>query len=84
MSRLLEQGHAPWVETVGFKAIAAFTIFQLVYLLIVYGITWIPIAGFLFPLPITALVPARALIMPKVPTLPTGPSSYSSKYNTLA
>lgn len=64
--RLLEQGHAPWVEIVSFKAVAGFTIFQLVYLLVVYGITWIPIAGFLFPLPIIALIPARALILPKV------------------
>lgn len=58
------------METVSFKAIAGFTIFQLVYVLVVYGITWIPIAGFLFPLPIIALIPARALILPKVPTLP--------------
>ena len=55
------------METVSFKAVAAFTICQLVYLLIVYGITWIPIAGFLFPLPIIALIPIRALILPKVP-----------------
>ena len=55
------------METVPFKAVAAFTICQLVYLLIVYGITWIPIAGFLFPLPIIALIPIRALILPKVP-----------------
>ena len=64
--RLLEQGHAPWVEIVSFRAVAGFTIFQLVYLLVVYGITWIPVAGFLFPLPIIALIPARALILPKV------------------
>jgi len=55
---------------VAFKAIAAFTVFQLAYLLVVYGITWIPIAGFLFPLPIIALIPARALILPKVPVSP--------------
>ena len=73
LSRLLEQGHAPWVETVSFKAIAAFTIFQLAYLLVVYGITWIPIAGFLFPLPIIALIPARALVLPKVPAQPIQP-----------
>ena len=65
--RLLERDHAPWVETVAFKAVAAFTICQLVYLLMVYGVTWIPIAGFLFPLPIIALVPVRAYILPKVP-----------------
>ncbi|KAK9917031.1 hypothetical protein WJX75_000146 [Coccomyxa subellipsoidea] len=64
--RLLEQGHAPYVETVPFRAVAAFTLCQLVYLLIVYGITWIPIAGFLFPLPIIALIPIRTYLLPKV------------------
>jgi len=54
------------VETVPFGAVAGFTAFQLVYLLIVYGITWIPIAGFLFPLPIIALIPIRTYILPKV------------------
>jgi hypothetical protein len=67
--RLLEQGHAPYVETVPFRAVAAFTLCQLVYLLIVYGITWIPIAGFLFPLPIIALIPIRTYLLPKVPAL---------------
>jgi hypothetical protein len=66
LGRLLEQGHAPYVETVPFKAVAAFTIFQLIYLLMVYGITWIPIAGFLFPLPIIALIPIRSYLLPKV------------------
>ncbi|EIE20406.1 hypothetical protein COCSUDRAFT_37744 [Coccomyxa subellipsoidea C-169] len=64
--RLLEQGHAPYVETLPYRAVAAFTLFQLVYLLIVYGITWIPIAGFLFPLPIIALIPIRTSLLPKV------------------
>ncbi len=64
--RLLEQGHVPYVETVPFRAVAAFTLFQLVYLLVVYGITWIPIAGFLFPLPIIALIPIRTYLLPKV------------------
>ena len=64
--RLLEQGHAPYVETLPFRAVAAFTLFQLAYLGVVYGITWIPIAGFLFPLPIIALVPIRTYLLPKV------------------
>ena len=58
------------METVSFKAVAAFTICQLSYLLVVYGVTWIPIAGFLFPLPIIALIPVRAYILPKVPSCP--------------
>lgn len=62
------------MEMVPFGAVAAFTTFQLVYLLIVYGITWIPIAGFLFPLPIIALVPIRTYLLPKVgrPKTPPG------------
>ena len=65
-ARLLEQGHAPYVETLPIRAVAAFTLFQLAYLGLVYGITWIPIAGFLFPLPIIALVPIRTYLLPKV------------------
>lgn len=67
--RVLEEGHATYVETVPFRAVAAFTLFQLVYLLFVYGVTWIPIAGFLFPLPIIALIPIRSFILPKVRSL---------------
>jgi hypothetical protein len=44
-SRLLEKGHAPYLETVPFSTIAWFTAFQLAYLLAVYGITWAGIAG---------------------------------------
>lgn len=57
--------HATFVETVPFKTIAAFTIFQTVYLLVCFGITWIPIAGVLFPLMIMLLVPVRQYILPK-------------------
>ncbi len=64
--RLLEEEHAAYVETVPFRAMAGFTLFQVAYLLFVYGITWIPIAGFLFPLPIIALIPIRSYILPKV------------------
>ncbi|MED6173199.1 putative boron transporter 2, variant 2 [Stylosanthes scabra] len=42
-----------------------FTIFQTVYLLLCFGITWIPIAGVLFPLLIMLLVPVRQYILPK-------------------
>ncbi|KAL4286977.1 hypothetical protein AHAS_Ahas19G0140100 [Arachis hypogaea] len=45
--------------------IAAFTIFQTVYLIVCFGITWIPIAGVLFPLMIMLLVPVRQYILPK-------------------
>jgi hypothetical protein len=63
---LLGAGHAPYVETLPFRAVAAFTLFQLAYLGFCYGITWIPIAGFLFPLPIIALVPIRTHLLPRV------------------
>ncbi|PRQ39559.1 putative bicarbonate transporter [Rosa chinensis] len=63
--KVLEEYHATFVETVPFKMIAAFTVFQTVYLLVCFGITWIPIAGVLFPLMIMLLVPVRQYILPK-------------------
>lgn len=63
--RVLEEYHATFVETVPFKTIAAFTLFQTVYLLMCFGITWIPIAGVLFPLLIMLLVPVRQYVLPK-------------------
>ena len=53
------------METVPFKTIAMFTIFQTAYLLVCFGITWVPIAGVLFPLMIMLLVPVRQYILPK-------------------
>ncbi|XP_021642926.1 probable boron transporter 2 [Hevea brasiliensis] len=63
--KVLEEYHATFVETVPFKTIAIFTIFQTAYLLVCFGITWIPIAGVLFPLMIMLLVPVRQYILPK-------------------
>ncbi|XP_068661629.1 probable boron transporter 2 isoform X2 [Aristolochia californica] len=63
--KVLEDYHATFVETVPFKTIAAFTIFQTTYLLVCFGITWVPIAGVLFPLMIMLLVPVRQYILPK-------------------
>ena len=62
---MLEKYHATFVETVPFKTIATFTVFQTVYLLVCFGITWIPIAGVLFPLFIMLLVPVRQYFLPK-------------------
>ncbi|KAL2243743.1 UNVERIFIED_CONTAM: putative boron transporter 2 [Sesamum indicum] len=62
---VLEEYHATFVETVPFKTIALFTVFQTVYLLLCFGITWIPIAGVLFPLLIMLLVPVRQYVLPK-------------------
>lgn len=64
--RVLEDYHATFVETVPFMTITAFTLFQTAYLLVCFGITWIPIAGVLFPLMIMLLVPARQYLLPKL------------------
>ncbi|TQE02759.1 hypothetical protein C1H46_011588 [Malus baccata] len=63
--KVLEEYHATFVETVPFKTIAALTIFQTAYLLVCFGITWVPTAGVLFPLMIMLLVPVRQYILPK-------------------
>lgn len=63
--KVLQGAHASFVEYVPFKYIAAFTILQIVYLLICFGVTWIPIAGILFPLPFFILISIREHILPK-------------------
>lgn len=64
--KVLEEQHATFVETVPFKTITLFTLFQTTYLLVCFGITWIPIAGVLFPLMIMLLVPVRQYFLPKL------------------
>ncbi|XAR70942.1 hypothetical protein NMG60_11027990 [Bertholletia excelsa] len=63
--KVLEGIHASFLESVPFKYTATFTIFQLVYFLICFGITWIPIAGILFPLPFFLLISIREHVLPK-------------------
>jgi len=63
--RVLEGPHASFVESVVPKTITIFTIFQLVYLLICFGITWIPIAGILFPVPFFLMILIRQYLLPK-------------------
>ncbi|XP_052209086.1 probable boron transporter 7 [Diospyros lotus] len=63
--KVLAGVHASFVETVPFKYIASFTLFQLAYFLVCFGITWIPIAGILFPLPFFILISIREHILPK-------------------
>lgn len=63
--RVIEECHAVFIETVPYKTVASFTIFQSIYLLICFGITWVPIAGVLFPLMIMLLVPVRQYLLPK-------------------
>ena len=62
---MLEDYHATFVETVPFKTIAMFTVFQTIYLMICFGLTWVPIAGVMFPLMIMLLVPVRQYFLPK-------------------
>ncbi|KAI3891243.1 hypothetical protein MKW98_007548 [Papaver atlanticum] len=64
--KILEGVHASFVETVPFKHMARFTILQFVYLLICFGVTWIPIAGILFPLPFFLLISIREHLLPKL------------------
>ncbi|KAM3759349.1 hypothetical protein ACB098_01G113800 [Castanea mollissima] len=64
--KVLEGSHASFVESVPFKCIATFTLFQIVYFLVCFGVTWIPIAGILFPLPFFLLVSIRQHLLPKL------------------
>eukprot|EP01018_Ginkgo_biloba_P022533 Gb_14917 [translate_table: standard] len=64
--KILEDVHASFVETVPFKTIAMFTIIQFLYLLACFGVTWIPIAGILFPIPFFLLIPIRQYFLPKI------------------
>ncbi|KAH9289308.1 hypothetical protein KI387_033425, partial [Taxus chinensis] len=64
--KVLEDVHASFLEKVPFMTIAKFTLFQFLYLLVCFGITWIPIAGILFPLPFFLLIPIRQYILPKL------------------
>lgn len=65
-NRILEAPHASFVENVPFRHISMFTLFQLAYLLICFGVTWIPVAGILFPLPFFLLISIRQHILPKL------------------
>ncbi|CAN6331584.1 unnamed protein product [Urochloa humidicola] len=63
--KVLEGPHASFVESVPFNTISAFTLFQLIYLLLVFGMTWIPMAGILFPLLFFFLIVIREHFIPK-------------------
>ncbi|TYI83404.1 hypothetical protein E1A91_D05G290600v1, partial [Gossypium mustelinum] len=64
--QVLEHVHASFVESVLYQFIAIFTLFQFIYLRICFGVTWIPIAGILFPLPFFLLIIIRQYILPKL------------------
>ncbi|KAG2432811.1 hypothetical protein HXX76_008545 [Chlamydomonas incerta] len=59
--------HAPYLETVPFAVTAAFTGLQVALLAGVWAlVTWAGVAGVAFPLPIMALVPLRAFVLPRL------------------
>nr|KJB59978.1 hypothetical protein B456_009G283500 [Gossypium raimondii] len=64
--QVLEHVHASFVESVLYRFIAIFTLSQFIYLRICFGVTWIPIAGILFPLPFFLLIIIRQYILPKL------------------
>lgn len=64
--KVLEKVHASFVETVQFRYIAIFTLFQFVYFMLCFGVTWIPVAGILFPLPFFVLISIRQYLLPKL------------------
>nr|GEY91276.1 boron transporter 4-like [Tanacetum cinerariifolium] len=63
---VLEKVHALFVESVPFRSIAIFTIIQIVYFLLCFGVTWIPVAGILFPVPFFLLISIRQHALPKL------------------
>lgn len=65
-NRVLESNHASYVRTVPYKYTASFTLFQFVYFLLCFGVTWIPIAGILFPVPFFILMAIRQYLLPKI------------------
>ncbi|KAG2249881.1 hypothetical protein Bca52824_089509 [Brassica carinata] len=64
--KVLEGLHASFMEIVPYKSIVMFTLFQLLYFLICFGVTWIPVGGILFPLPFFILIALRQYILPKI------------------
>ncbi|OMO55023.1 Cytochrome P450 [Corchorus capsularis] len=64
--KVLERVHASFVESVPYRYIVMFTLFQFVYFLICFGMTCIPIVGILFPLPFFLLIGIRQYILPKL------------------
>ncbi|XP_076893811.1 putative boron transporter 7 [Bidens hawaiensis] len=64
--KFVEEVHTYFVETVPYRTIVIFTIFQVVYFIACFGVTWIPIGGILFPLMFFILIIIRQYIMPKM------------------
>ncbi|XP_051151615.1 probable boron transporter 6 isoform X1 [Andrographis paniculata] len=63
--KVTEGFHASFVQSVPFKYIVKFTVFQAMYFLMCFGITWIPVAGIMFPVPFFLLISIREHVLPK-------------------
>ncbi|KAI4379275.1 hypothetical protein MLD38_005594 [Melastoma candidum] len=61
-----EGTHASFPEKVPYKQTAAFTLFQIVFLIICFGITKIPVGGIFFPVPFFLLIIIRQHALPKL------------------
>lgn len=66
VARVLEGAHASFVEKVPYKSMAAFTMLQIFYFGLCYGVTWIPVAGIMFPVPFFLLIAIRQYLLPKL------------------
>ncbi|XP_010416339.1 PREDICTED: putative boron transporter 5 [Camelina sativa] len=64
--KVLEGAHASFVEKVPYKSMAAFTLFQIFYFGLCYGVTWIPVAGIMFPVLFFLLIAIRQYLLPKL------------------
>jgi len=64
--RILESNHSSYLEKVPMRKIQFFTLFQLSIVGAIYALTWIPIGGVFFPIPIILLIPIRKYVMPKM------------------
>ncbi|KAI3802674.1 hypothetical protein L1987_30815 [Smallanthus sonchifolius] len=64
--KFLEKVHTDFVKMVPYRTIVIFTVFQIVYFLACFGVTWIPIAGILFPILFFLLIVIRQYILPKM------------------
>ncbi|KAK7325210.1 hypothetical protein VNO77_29368 [Canavalia gladiata] len=65
-NRLLVADHASFVESVPYRYTTFFTLFQCIYFLVCFGVTWIPIAGILFPAPFFLLITLRQYFLPLI------------------
>ncbi|XP_051136966.1 boron transporter 4-like [Andrographis paniculata] len=64
--KVLHGFHASYARSVPYKHIAGFTIGQGLYLMLCFGVTWIPYLGILFPVLFFVLIVVRLHLLPKV------------------